>query len=175
VDIRLLAAECGVILAAFGLICGIIRAVRGQPLGRVVTSTGLFIFVVLQLGIGLAMVDAVWPITGYPMYAWRPAGDLVVTENLVFSGQTRSGETIEVPDSAVYPDPNDLPQRAIPGLRDPESRDRVAHGLMTYYNAAQPDEEQQLMSLSVAVYVRQWTQDRTLVSSSVEPIATARR
>ena len=143
---------------------------HGEAPRQVVRSTGLFIFVVAQAAIGLAVIDDTWPLTGYPMYAYRPDAEPVL-EDLVFIGITRDGKTIEVPPPAVYPDANDLTPRSLAAMRGPATAPRLTKGFFDYYNAAEPDPQKQLASLRVSVRTRQWNADHKLISDETQAIA----
>jgi len=114
-----------------------VRWRRGVPLRRVGISTLLFVWVALQLGVGVLLLDTTWPLTGYPMYAPpQPAGRSAPV--LVLTGLTADGQAVPLPTTAWFLDPLDLQARVFEQLRDPGQRDAVAARLLRQYNAARP-------------------------------------
>jgi hypothetical protein len=149
-------------------ISAVVRWRAGEPVRHIVLSTGLFAFTGLQLVTGLLLLDATWPLTGYPMYAVPiPAGTRV--EVLHLTGTTRDGEEIAIPGTAMFADPLDLQARMLPALRDPATQATVAAHLIAYYNAREPRHTEQLVGLQGTVEWRALAPDGT-ISHTQEPL-----
>jgi hypothetical protein len=100
-------------------------------------STLLFVWVALQLAVGLLLLDLTWPLTGYPMYAPpRPAGEPAPV--LVLTAITADGQAIPIPTTLLFLDPLDLQARVWEPLHDPLEREAVAARLLRQYNTLRP-------------------------------------
>jgi hypothetical protein len=141
---------------------------RGEALGRAALSTGLFTLVALQLVAGLLLLDATWPLTGYPMYA-VPIAPSTPVDILHLVGTTEAGQEIPVPGTAMFADPLDLQARLLPLLRDPATQDDVAARLVAYYNAREPEPSRRLVGLRGVVEWRVLQPDGSVVSRE-EPL-----
>jgi hypothetical protein len=155
-------------LACATPVSAVARLRRGEPLGRAALSTGLLALVALQLVAGLLLLDATWPLTGYPMYAVPIAASTPV-DILHLVGTTESGQEIPIPGTAMFADPLDLQARLTPLLRDPSTQNDVAARLMAYYNAREPDPSRRLVGLRAVVEWRVLQPDGAVVSRE-EPL-----
>lgn len=114
-----------------------VRWRRGQPGARVGVSTLLYVWVALQLAVGLLLLDLTWPLTGYPMYAPpQPPGQPAPV--LVLTALTADGQAIPLPTTLLFLDPLDLQARVWQPLHDPLEREAVAAHLLRQYNALRP-------------------------------------
>lgn len=141
---------------------------RGTPGRRAALSTGLFALVAAQLSLGLLLLDATWPLTGYPMYA--PRIDPGATINvLLLSGTTAGAQEVQIAGSAMFSDPLDLQARALDALEDPARRAAMASAILDYYNATQADERERLVALRGAVE-RRSVDAGGVITRVVEPV-----
>lgn len=144
------------------------RLRRGEPLSRVAISSGLMTFVALQLAAGLLLLDATWPLTGYPMYAPHIPGGADV-EVLLLEGTTIEGQQLAIPAESLFADPLDLQARVLPLLRDPDAQAVVAKHLLQSLNRERQATAVPLVALRGSVERRSLTAGGEVVRA-VEPV-----